>query len=118
MYIERIICMSPGAVESTHLLRDIRVRAYVVVARSSVSCRRFQRSARGVDADGACCVGCRVVEWLVVVNLGINLTSYQVSACPRTTRFLVASNFLEVRAGRARRVRIMDERRAESGSKA
>ena len=42
--------------------------------------------------------------------------SYNFSACPRTTKFLLASNFLEARVGGARRVRITGERCAESVS--
>ena len=59
MYVKRTIVCVSGSVESTHLLRDVRVRTepqYVVVARSSVSCRRFQRGAHGIDACGACCL--------------------------------------------------------------
>ena len=47
---------------------------------------------------------------------GVGSTSYEVSACPRTTRFLLASNFLEARAGGARCARITGESRAESVS--
>ena len=96
VYIERTISMSFGHSRINSLLRDVRVRAeprYVVVARSSVSCRRFQRGARGVDVRGACCVGCRDgVECLMVIwVVGVGPTSYEVSACPQTTRFLLAS---------------------------
>ena len=42
----------------------------MVVVRSSVSCRGFQRGARGVDACGACCGGCRDgVELLLLIWL-------------------------------------------------
>ena len=88
----------------------------MVVARSSVSCRRFQRGARGVDARGACCVRCRDGFERLLVKLSVG--SARVTKFPRLqmTRFLLASNFLEAHAGDARRVRITGKRCAESVS--
>ena len=81
-------CLS-GAVESTHLLRDVRVRTkpqYLVVGRSSVSCRRLHHGAREVNACGAyvvtavmilsCCyrseTGCRFGDELQSFRLSSN----------------------------------------------
>ena len=52
---------------------------------------------------------------MVVGDLSVGSTSYEVSACTQTTRFLLDTSFLEARGG-ARRVRITGERRVENGS--
>ena len=41
------------------------------MTRSSVSCRRFQRGARGADARGACFGDCRDGFELLLVKLGV-----------------------------------------------
>ena len=105
MYAQRNICKKVDRAQSNQLTwgeltcgeltccGDVRVRTkpqFVVVARSSVSCRRFQGLELTVVMVLSCCC-CSKTGW----------RPRQMS-CPRTTRFLLASSFLEARALAAR----------------
>ena len=71
--VHRLCCLNAPRAQSkpTHLLQDAKVRAEprcVVVARSSVSCRGFQRDVCEADTRGVGCGGGRDgVMWLLLV---------------------------------------------------